>query len=323
MKGIKGKPILLFILVLAALYCVIYVIPTLTGALRSSYTVEYGELQISDETDGYIVRNEKIYFAGTGGEENRYISAGKLIRKGTKVMTLTGSNDDREQRRYRRIRENVGNAGITTSSFAAQAEGVVSYYADGYEAEFTPSDIDKKKYDDFRELGKAESIDLARSKVAKGDPVFKIVDRSGWYLVCYVPLENRSRYKTGERYTLVLNQKTEIYGRVTGVNREEGRLKLVIRTDYYYKNFASVRTVPVKIITSDATGLVIYNSSITKKNGRKGVYVRQNNGKYRFTPVQVITTDGKKSVISSSSFYDSDGNAVSTVQNYDEVLRRA
>ena len=219
MKGIKGKPILLFILVLAALYCVIYVIPTLTGALRSSYTVEYGELQISDETDGYIVRNEKIYFAGTGGEENRYISAGKLIRKGTKVMTLTGSNDDREQRRYRRIRENVGNAGITTSSFAAQAEGVVSYYADGYEAEFTPSDIDKKKYDDFRELGKAESIDLARSEVAKGDPVFKIVDRSGWYLVCYVPLENRSRYKTGERYTLVLNQKTEIYGRVTGVNR--------------------------------------------------------------------------------------------------------
>ena len=107
------------------------------------------------------------------------------------------------------------------------------------------------------------------------------------------------------------------------MNREEGRLKLVIRTDYYYKDFASVRTVPVKIITSDATGLVIYNSSITKKNGRKGVYVRQNNGKYRFTPVQVITTDGKKSVISSSSFYDSDGNAVSTVQNYDEVLRRA
>ena len=88
MRKIKKSPILIFLVVLVALYVVIYIIPTVTGALKSSYTTEYGELQTYDKVDGYLVKNEQVYFAGNGGSANRYMSEGKLIRKGATVMAV-------------------------------------------------------------------------------------------------------------------------------------------------------------------------------------------------------------------------------------------
>lgn len=68
MGKIKKKPILLFVIAIVALYAIIYIIPSVTGALISSYTAEYGELKVSDETTGYIVRNETVYLASSAGE---------------------------------------------------------------------------------------------------------------------------------------------------------------------------------------------------------------------------------------------------------------
>ncbi len=50
MSKFRKKPILIFVIALIALYIIIYIIPKVTGALVSSYTVEYGELKVADET---------------------------------------------------------------------------------------------------------------------------------------------------------------------------------------------------------------------------------------------------------------------------------
>lgn len=323
MRKIKKSPILIFLVVLVALYVVIYIIPTVTGALRSSYTTEYGELQTYDKVDGYLVKNEQVYFAGNGGSANRYMSEGKLIRKGATVMAVSGSSEAKEKSKFDDIRTAIGDKGVSTTTYTTLAEGIVSYAADGYEAKLTPATMEKKNYDYYKSLKNDSLVDLTRTSISKGDPVFKIVDRSGWYIVCYVPVSHKSRYVTGDKITLKLDDSTSIYGNVYRVTRESGKAKVIFKTDYYYKKFATERVVSVKAITSDAMGLLIYNSSITKKGGHKGVYVKQKAGGYKFTRIQVISTDGKKSAIKQSYFYDAKGNSISSVKSYDEILRRA
>ena len=88
MDIIKKKPIILFPILLIILYVLIYVVPGLSGALQSTYTVEYGTLSTYDETVGYIVRDETVYVTKTGGMQNRYIEDGKLVRQGTKILDI-------------------------------------------------------------------------------------------------------------------------------------------------------------------------------------------------------------------------------------------
>ncbi len=320
MDKIRKKPLLLFFVLLIALYIIIYVVPRVTGALRSSYTAEYGRLQTSDETEGYVVRNETIYTAGKSGTINRYIQDGKLVRKGTRVMDVTSSGKTMS-RTYEELTQNLGSHRRKSDSYAAAAEGIVVYYADGMEGVLTPDTMAKQNRSFYRGL-KSNGQELARDETAENDPVFKIVDRSAWYIVCYVPTDHASRYQVGEKVSISINGSSSIRGTVQEMKKESGSLRLILRTNYYYKGFGKLRTVDLSVITADRQGLIIYNSSIVEKDGQKGVMVRQKNGKYQFTRINVLATDGEKSAISMSSFRNAKGESVRTVRNYDEVLRR-
>ena len=90
MGKIRKKPILLFVIALVTLYVIIYIVPGVTGALISSYTAVYGQLRVTDETTGYLVRNETVYTASAGGEINRYMEEGDLVRQGASIMEING-----------------------------------------------------------------------------------------------------------------------------------------------------------------------------------------------------------------------------------------
>jgi hypothetical protein len=321
MSKIRKKPIILFLIVLVALYVVIYVVPKVTGALQSTYTVEYGELQTYDKDSGYFVRNEQVYLASNGGSINTYMKEGKLVRKGTTVMAVSGDSDAAKKDKFKSIRESLNGKGI--KSYVTQSEGIVSYTADGYETKLTPDTMVKKNYDYYKQLKNSDMVDLKRDKTSKGDPVFKLCDRSTWYIVCYLPKSHKDRYVKDDKIDVELDGDTDIVGRVYSVTSESGKTKLIVSTDYYYSKFATERVADVKVITSDAMGLIVYNTSIARKNGHEGVYVKQTTGNYKFVRINVISTDGKKSAISKSYFYDAKGNQITTVKNYDEVLKKA
>lgn len=322
MEKFKNKPILVFITVFLILYAIIYVIPKVTGALKFSYVAEYGNLEVADEVAGYFVRNEKVYFSNVSGEENRYIAEGVLVRRGTKVMEISKGKDSSPKRAYKGIRENIGKAGVFTDSFEADEEGIVTYFVDGNEAAFTPEKIVKKEFNDFKRLDLDDPVELARKDVSSDDPVFKIVDRSAWYFVNYIPKNHEDRYKVGTKYSAVIDGKHDIRARLVSMKDESNKVKLVFKSDYFFKGFTTIRMAKIKILTAKANGLLIYNTSLTKKNGKTGVYVKQNNGRYKFTPVRVIATDGEKSVINKSLFYDENGNICYTVRTYDEILKK-
>lgn len=319
MRNIRTRPIVIFIVILVVLYCVIYVIPTVTGALRSSYIAGHGQLQTSDQTEGYIVRSETVYYSDISGKSNRYIEEGKLIRKGTRIMEVTEDKDaEPEEAETEEI--TLADGEILTDTFDAESEGILTYSRDGLESELTPSNMKEKSVGYYHRLS-AQSRSLKADTVTRGDPVFKIVDRSGWYLVCFVPINHQERYEKGAKVTLLVDG-DQIIGTVRGIKTQGRRCRLIIRSDYYFEGLLTKRTCDLQVITSDVTGLLIENSSITEKKGKTGVYVRQKTGEYKFTPISVYATDGEKSVIAEGYFFDEEGNSVNTVKNYDELLRK-
>ncbi len=404
MRNVKKSPVVILFIVAAVLYAIIYILPQVTGVLRSSYTAEYGELKTFDKVEGYFVRSEYVYFSDVTGEANRYIDENKLVRKGTRIMEVTsgsasgaedageepesskangakdakgnkdssgkgdkskddesgkdsknkdsknkdakddkdaeGSEDGEEQTgedsstkaldtsqkgaaAYSEIRKNVkGKHHIDTDDFVTLQEGILTYHADGNESIITPKNMAKKNKAFFEKLKNASDMELNNEVVAETDPVFKIVDRAAWYIVCYIPREHESRYAVGNRVRVLINDEKTITGTVESITDERREKRLTIKTNNWYEHFATLRKADIEVITSDVMGLLISNTSRVKKNGQWGVYVRQKTGKYKFVPINIIASDGTYSAISPSQYRDAEGNTVTTVRSYDDILRR-
>ena len=322
MKKKKKKPvILIYILVLIILYITIYVFPKISGALEPTYNITYGELRLSDTTTGYVVRKEKLYVTDHGGNTNYYIEEGDLLRKGSTVMAVEGDTDGEISSRYEGVLESIGSKAVKTDTYTVKSGGVVYYYADGLEGKLTPKTMLKKKKDFFEQLSQKNVVALNRETVNKGEPVFKIVDRTSWYLVCYIPKDHMDRYEEGKTISVELDDitlKTTVYAM-----KEEGDLcKIILTTDNFYGKFGELRVIDnVQLVTYDERGLLVENKSIVKEKGQEGVYVQDKVGNVSFVPVQVIKTDGERSLVSDTRYYDEKGKEHSTVEIYDVVLR--
>lgn len=322
MKKKKKKPVvLIYFLILIILYIMIYVFPKVTGVLQPTYNITYGEMKLSDTTDGYVVRNEKLYLTSRGGNTNYYIEEGDLLRTGSTVMDVEGSTDSEISSRFEGVIERVGDAAATTGSYSVEDGGVVYYFADGYEGQLTPGNMGKKDKSFYDQLRQKDVVSLNREKVNAGEPVFKIVDRTKWYMVCYIPKEHRSRYKVGNRISVEFD---DVSLRTTVRSRKnEGEFcKIILTTDHFYGRFGEMRVInDVHLVTYEERGLLVENKSIVEEKGQKGVYVQDKVGNVSFVPIKVIKSDGEKSLVYDTRFYDEKGKEHRTVKIYDVVLR--
>ena len=321
MSKFKKKPIVFFVMALIVLYVIIYIIPKVTGALVSSYTVEYGELKISDDTTGYLVRNEQVYVSGTSGKANRYIKGGTLVRAGTTIMEVTGNTDGKVDSRYTDLLARLGRDTITTSDFSVAKGGVISYYADGCEGKLTPDNMEKATYSYFSKLSQSNVVNLVRDTITKGEPVFKVVDRTKWYIVCYIDKDHLNRYEKGQEIDVEFEDDF-VRAKVYKADEQDGKGRVILVTDYYYEKFAKTRVADISLVTDRGKGLIIENSSITEEKGMPGVYVKNKTNEYNFVPIKVIVSDGKKSLVKDTYFYDQETDQTyDTIEIYDVILK--
>lgn len=316
------------------LYAIIYIVPKVSGAMVPSYIAEYGQLKIYDETTAYFVRNEKVYLAAETGDTNYFFKEGSLVRKDGRIMDVkpndqTGATDSEgnpigPDKAYQRVLENWGKRRIVRDDYRVKNVGVVSYYVDGYEKALTPKNMGKKGESFFQQLSQKDVMPLRRDSVIAGEPVFKIVDRTEWFLVCFVDAAHLDRYEVGKRVKVEFED-GELDARVYRAAEVGGKAKITLRTDYYYEKFAETRVADVSLVTYDENGVIIENSSIAEEKGKKGVYVKGKNDEFFFVPIQVYATDGEKSLIADDFYYDLEGNGelVITVEVYDEILKNA
>ena len=110
-KSSKRLIIPIYLLVVAVLIFIVYAYPTISGALKRTMTVEYGELKVAEKVTCYIVKDETLYFANAEGQIDYLYDEGSLVRGGSEVLTISPASVSGDT--------DLGSFGEHASAFAA------------------------------------------------------------------------------------------------------------------------------------------------------------------------------------------------------------
>lgn len=217
----------------------------------------------------------------------------------------------------------IGSYGLAPSRYTSPYNGLISYYIDGYETEFSPANMRLLSGEKVKKLDLSHSEQNVKRKYTRvNEPLYKSVKNNSWYALFWVNQSDISKYKKNADVTLRL-PKGDVKGSVFDIVADGDEYMIILQFDRYYQDLCQLRKVHAEVVSSDYRGLKVLNSSITTKNGQAGVYVKDISGDYVFKPVKIIASDGEYSLLESSTFQkDTSKGAISvnTVEPYDEIL---
>ncbi len=314
------KIIGIYIAVLLVLYAVVEILPKVTDIFETTQVLEPGNLRLSYETTGYLIKEESVGTASQTGNVEYLVKQGTSVKKGYPIIKIDADNGKKEkQPRFSAYTDRLkGYSGISNDC-SAPISGVFSLQIDGYEDYFTPEKMYRIKRETVEDLS-YDYAELERNSVIKGEPVYKISCDDVWYILCWVDSKTAETYYEGRNVRLELPE-GDVEAEIYSIKKDGDDYRVIFYLDVYYKAFAESRNVEMTIVMSDNEGLLIDNDCMIEKDGQLGVYVVNKNDEFIFTPVKVIAADKKQSVIEDVTFYDDEGYQVYTVDVYDEVLR--
>jgi len=293
----------LFIIAFIALYAYIYVVPKVTDAFTETYSVEYGVLEIGEECEYLIVRDERVHTSDQSGQVDRVVDAGKLMRKNSRIVT------------------------VGSTAYYSQMRGIISYYYDGLEDVYTPDDMENieiSALDTKNEEGeeKYPVKDCVTGTASSGDPVFKVVDNKAWYLICWLDPKKAEDFTAGKNVSVRFGDGGLVQMKVHQAAQQNRKFQIILSCDRYYEEFDHIRTGTCTLIKSSKNGLLLETDSIVEVDGQKGVYVVNKLGAAHFVPVSILSSDGKTTAVEKNQYFDSEAKTFkSTVETYDQILR--
>lgn len=320
MSKLEKRRLIVYLIVVVIVYGVIRGLPLISSSLTKTYIAQYGDLQVADTTTGYFVRDEKVYFAGNSGKVNKFVSQGELIQSNTKILEIVGTHQGEVSEEYEFIMGNSRKNGVMTTSFSNLEQGIVSYYADGYEDLITPKSMKNLNSTVIEGMTNKKVKNLDRDRVVQGEPVFKIIDNSRWYLLCYIDNKHANRYTKGDIVEAAFDDEV-VKVKIYDVLNRGNRTLLILRSNRYYEGADKQRVAPVDVITTDEKGLLVENVSITTVKKQQGVYVKSVSGTIKFIPVSIIDSNDEYSIVEKSFYYDDEGQMVNTINIYDEIIK--
>ena len=285
------------------LYVIIYVVPRVSGIFLETYTAEYGTLEVSQESSYMAVRDEKLYVSDNRGAVSRAAAQGRLMRKNSHIVDVGGV------KHY------------------SQQKGIVSYYYDGLEGVYTPENMQTITEADLELTDEEKQTyavrECSQGTVESGSPIFKIVDNKEWYLVCWLSAAEAEDIEAGRSITVEFDDGKQLKMKVMQVNPQGQNRQLILSCNRYYEKFDSIRSGTCRLIKSSKSGIIVDSDSIVEEDGQKGVYVMSKQlDEASFVPVKVLLSHGDKAVVEKNYFINAEGQKVSTVENYDEILKK-
>lgn len=295
--------LLAYAVVFVILYVIIYVVPRVSGIFLETYTAEYGTLEVSQESSYMAVRDEKLYVSDNRGAVSRAAAQGRLMRKNSHIVDVGGV------KHY------------------SQQKGIVSYYYDGLEGVYTPENMQTITEADLELTDEEKQTyavrECSQGTVESGSPIFKIVDNKEWYLVCWLSAAEAEDIEAGRSITVEFDDGKQLKMKVMQVNPQGQNRQLILSCNRYYEKFDSIRSGTCRLIKSSKSGIIVDSDSIVEEDGQKGVYVMSKQlDEASFVPVKVLLSHGDKTVVEKNYFINVEGQKVSTVENYDEILKK-
>ncbi len=319
MKNKKWIWILIYLAAVAACIFVIYIIPSVAGLLEGTYVAEYGDIEVSDDAKAYVLRNEKVYTASKACNILQKAKEGQLVRVGTPIVAVAEGGTEEISGRYSTIVESLGKAAVATESGSSKHAGYVAYMVDGAEPKLSYDKLTELKRSSIESYTGAKVIKTASGDCAKGEPVFKIVANGDWWLVYYVDNKTAEKYSEDKVVKLTIGDET-VSASVDSIKKGKENSRIVLCCSVFVKDYLTMREADIKVTTSSGEGLIINDKSIVKKDGHKGVLVKNKYGHNVFYRISVLADDGEKSAVEQDRFLDEKGNYVETIGIYYEIV---
>jgi len=298
---------------------IVYVVPSIRGMLVKTYIAEQGEIKLSDEAEAYIVRKESVYVSTKSAKISRLADENTLVKAFTTAAEISASDIDETSGRYDGVLKRLGENVVKTENGQAKATGYICYKIDGEEAAVTPANMEDLSEKTLKSAGDANLVSTAKSKCAEGEPLFKLVNNSRWYMVFFVDKKDAAKYIQGNTVRVGIGD-TEFKTKIYSVTLKNGRAKVILKCGTSYDGFLTDRKIDINVTTASASGLLLKKDSIVKKGGKQGVLVKNKLGNYIFKEVCIKASDGENCVVYQDLFMDEESNFVETISIYDEIV---
>lgn len=312
----------IYVIALITVLVIVYVLPSVAGLFDRSYVAKYGNVEVKDETEGYIVRNETVYTAGKAGNVKRTVTEGELVKGNSKVVKISGEGASSSSDKYDSLLKKIKkeDAVISTDNGNTEHPGYVTYRLDGLEY-LNSDNIFNMSENQFEKLGKSKISELSDGKVAKGEPVFKVIENGSWWYIFYADSETANHYAKGQNVKISIANKN-MNAVVVGLHKGKGKsARIILRCRQYFDGFTTGRFEKANVTAASSDGVVILTKSIVKKDGKKGVITKDKIGRLRFKAISIKANNGEKAAVYEDIYMDSKGNYVKTISTYDEVVK--
>lgn len=312
----------IYVIALITVLVIVYVLPSVAGLFDRSYVAKYGNVEVKDETEGYIVRNETVYTAGKAGNVKRTVTEGELVKGNSKVVKISGEGASSSSDKYDSLLKKIKkeDAVIGTDNGNTEHPGYITYKLDGLEY-LNSDNIFNMSENQFEKLGKSKISELSDGKVAKGEPVFKVIENGSWWYIFYADSETANHYAKGQNVKISIANKN-MNAVVVGLHKGKGKsARIILRCRQYFDGFTTGRFEKANVTASSSDGVVILTKSIVKKDGKKGVITKDKIGRLRFKAISIKANNGEKAAVYEDIYMDSKGNYVKTISTYDEVVK--
>jgi len=198
---------------------------------------------------------------------------------------------------------------------------IVSYYGDGWEKKVTPDNIQTLQKSVI-ERAPGEAVDLTRQFVKAGEPVYRITNNNLWRVAFWIENGDKTildKYKIGRKLTIDLGT-TRVRSKVEFSEPRGRDIFVVLSSDMYYRDLDKYRVHDISVVFSEVSGAVIEKKDVKLKNGKAGVYVKQQSGTFKWVPIKIFKESGNRYLIAETFFEDGVGNRIQTIRYYDEIM---
>jgi hypothetical protein len=214
-----------------------------------------------------------------------------------------------------------GQDAVESEGGVSPLTAIVSYYGDGWEKKVRPDNI-LMLQKGVIEKAPGEAVDLSRQYVMEGEPVYRITNNNLWRVAFWIENGDKTildNYKVGRKLTIDLGT-TKVRSNVEYAEARGRDIFIVLSSDMYYRDLDRYRIHDISVVFSEVSGAIIEKKDVKLKNGKAGVYVKQQSGTFKWVPVKVYKESGNNYLIAETYFEDEIGNRVQTIRYYDEIM---
>lgn len=223
--------------------------------LNFETVTETNEVELTAEQERSIM--QKLNAFSTDFQEQTYIDTYSLKQDIVNSLDILSS-----QGRISQLNQLLQSGASNATVHHANHDGIVVYRVDGYE-ELTLDTVQM----DHLEKGQYTIKEFTNnSKIATGDPIYKIVSDNDWQIL--IPLSNDMAEALQDKTTIKINFVKDNQNMRVGLQmiELEGHPVAVLSLSNSMVRYASERYIDIELILEDETGLKIPKSAEVKKD---------------------------------------------------------